>query len=199
MQRGILGGTFDPPHIAHLVAGEAAYRQLGLEVVSFIPAGAPWQKADQQVSHAEHRWEMTRRAIIDVGYFTADDREVRRDGWTYTVDTLDEFPDDAVTLVLGSDAAVGVPTWKDWSRIRSRARIAVMERLGTPRAEVEAAVDAPITWLDVPPLPISSTDLRDRAQRGESLRFLVPDGAWRYIQEHALYGAVPMASGAVDD
>ena len=94
MRRGILGGTFDPPHLAHLVAGEAAWRQLGLEVVTFIPAGAPWQKQGRQVTEAAHRWEMTRLAVAGVDYFEADDREILRRGPTYTVDTLAQFPDD---------------------------------------------------------------------------------------------------------
>jgi len=93
VRRGILGGTFDPPHLAHLVAGEAAYRELGLDVVTFLPAGRPWQKADLGVSPAADRWEMTRRAVAGVSYFAADDREVRRDGWTYTADTLATFPE----------------------------------------------------------------------------------------------------------
>ena len=94
MRRGILGGTFDPPHMAHLVAADAASRQLDLDVVTFIPAGAPWQKADLDVSEPRHRWEMTRRAVSGVPGFEADDREVRREGWSYTVDTLATFPED---------------------------------------------------------------------------------------------------------
>jgi len=85
---GILGGTFDPPHVAHLVAAEAAYRQFGLSGVTFLPAGAPWQKAGRRVSSADDRWTMTGLAIAGVPYFDADDREVSRDGWYYTADTL---------------------------------------------------------------------------------------------------------------
>jgi len=84
MKRALLGGTFDPPHLAHLVAGEAAYRNLGVDVVTFMPAGRPWQKSGNDVTAAEHRWAMTELAVEGVGYFEADDREVHRDGWTYT-------------------------------------------------------------------------------------------------------------------
>ena len=91
VRSGLLGGTFDPPHIAHLLAGEVAYRQLGLDRVIFIPAGSPWQKAGRRVSSASHRWVMSHLAVEGVDYFEADDREVHRDGWTYTADTLDTF------------------------------------------------------------------------------------------------------------
>ena len=91
VRRGILGGTFDPPHLAHLVAAEAAFQQLDLDVVTFMPAGAPWQKAGRSVSDAGHRWQMTLAATDDVDYIVADDREVTRDGWTYTIETLEGF------------------------------------------------------------------------------------------------------------
>ena len=79
---GIFGGTFDPPHVAHLAAGEAARDQLGVDTVTFIPAGRPWQKRGTNVSEARHRLRMTELAVDGVGYFTVDDREVHRDGWT---------------------------------------------------------------------------------------------------------------------
>ncbi len=80
VRSGLLGGTFDPPHIAHLLAGEVAYRQLGLDRVIYLPAGSPWQKADRKVSPADHRWRMTEIATSGVSYFVPDDREVHRDG-----------------------------------------------------------------------------------------------------------------------
>nr|NIR41213.1 nicotinic acid mononucleotide adenylyltransferase [Actinomycetota bacterium]NIS36208.1 nicotinic acid mononucleotide adenylyltransferase [Actinomycetota bacterium]NIT97341.1 nicotinic acid mononucleotide adenylyltransferase [Actinomycetota bacterium]NIU21007.1 nicotinic acid mononucleotide adenylyltransferase [Actinomycetota bacterium]NIU70774.1 nicotinic acid mononucleotide adenylyltransferase [Actinomycetota bacterium] len=107
MHLALLGGTFDPPHIAHLVAAETAYRSLGIDVVTFLPAGRPWQKAGQEVTGADHRWAMTLLAIEGVEYFSADDREVRRDGWTYTIETLEAFEGHDVWLVLGADAAAG--------------------------------------------------------------------------------------------
>jgi nicotinate-nucleotide adenylyltransferase len=189
MRRGILGGTFDPPHLAHLFAGEAAYRDLGLDVVTFIPAGAPWQKADRHVSPAEHRWQMTRLAVADVGYFGADDREVRREGPTFTIDTLESFPDDeTLTFILGSDAARGIPTWERSDELVRRARIAVVPRPGVSRHEVDWALrGSDFVWLETPELWLSGTMLRDRAQHGRSLRFLVPDAVWDYLAEHDLY------------
>ncbi|MDJ0961532.1 MAG: nicotinate-nucleotide adenylyltransferase [Acidimicrobiia bacterium] len=189
MQRGILGGTFDPPHLAHLFAGEAAYRDLGLDVVTFIPAGAPWQKADRIVSHAEHRWEMTRLAVADVDYFEADDREVRREGPTFTIETLESFPEeDQLTFILGSDAARGIPTWERADEVIGRARIAVVPRPGVSRHEVDWALrGSDYVWLETPEVWLSGTMLRDRAQHGRSLRFLVIDAVWDYIAAHDLY------------
>jgi nicotinate-nucleotide adenylyltransferase len=190
MQRGILGGTFDPPHLAHLFAGEAAYRDLELDVVTFMPAGAPWQKADRSVSDAGHRWAMTRLAVEAVDYFEADDREIRRDGPTYTIDTLATFPaDESITLIVGADAAGGIPTWHRADDVLRRARIAVVPRPGVARPDVDWALrGARYVWLETPEIWLSGTMLRERATRGRSLRFLLPDPVWEYIMEHGMYG-----------
>ena len=189
VRRGILGGTFDPPHLAHLFAGEAAYRDLNLDIVTFIPAGAPWQKADRRVTSAEDRWQMTLRAIEGVPYFEADDREIRREGWTYTVDTLLSFPDDEeLVLVLGADAARGVPTWQECDTVLQRALVAVIPRPGVETDDVERALDGGrYVWLDTPPVRLSGTMLRRQARAGRSIRFLVPDAVWRYIEEYGVY------------
>lgn len=187
VRRAILGGTFDPPHLAHLVAGEAAFRNLGVDVVTFIPAGAPWQKADRDVTDAFHRWEMTRLATDGVDYFEADDREVHRDGWTYTIDTVDSFPSaDELTLVLGSDAAARMRTWESAERLLERVGVAVAERPGFDRGVVENEIGE-VIWLDMPLLPVSGTELRKRAEKGGSIRFLVREAVWEYIDRHGLY------------
>lgn len=187
MRRALLGGTFDPPHVAHLVAGEVAYRQLGADTVMFIPAGAPWQKADRAVSDGEHRFEMTRRATQGIEYFQADDREVLRDGWTYTIDTLESFdPGDELILVMGADAAAGLPGWHRYGDILERATVAVLPRPGTEIGQVEQTI-GPVVWLDMPLLDISGTEIRARVSAGRPIRFLVTDPVWRYVVEHALY------------
>ena len=188
MRRALLGGTFDPPHLAHLLAGEVAFRQLSTDVVTFLPAGAPWQKADLDVSASEHRWEMTRLAVDGVPYFEADAREVLRDGWTYTMDTVEGFdPNDELTLVLGADAAAGMPTWQRWRELVARVDLAVAPRPGVSRAQVEEAVGRPVTWLDMPEVQVSGTEIRARARTGRAVRFLVRDGVWRYLVDHGLY------------
>lgn len=184
----MLGGTFDPPHLAHLHTGEVAYRQLGLDQVVFMPAGAPWQKAGREVSAPKHRWEMTRLAVAGVEYFAADQREVHREGWTYTADTLQTFPDDLeVTLILGADSARNLPTWNRAGEVLERARLAVAPRPGTARQEVEEAVGTKVAWLEMVSLDISGTEIRRRTGRGEPSRFLVRDAVWRYYTGQNLY------------
>lgn len=187
VRSGLLGGTFDPPHIAHLMAGEAAYRQLGLDRVIFMPAGSPWQKADRRVSSAKHRWTMTRLAMDGIDYFVADDREVHRDGWTYTIDTLDTFDmDEEIVLILGADAAKGLPTWERSADVLTRVDLAVAPRPGVAVEEVEHAVGS-AKWLDVPALPISGTAIRQRVATGLGIRFMVAEKVYRYVVEEGLY------------
>ncbi len=189
MRRGILGGTFDPPHIGHLLAGEIAYHQLDLDEVRFLPAGAPWQKSDRAVSERHHRWAMTQRAVAGVDYFVADEREVERDGWTYTADTLAEFArDDELVLILGSDAAAGLASWERSDEVRRRARIAVAPRGATDRDRVEHATGPGTVWLDMPRVDVSGTEIRRRMADGRSIRFMVREAVWGYLVEHGLYG-----------
>lgn len=190
MKRALLGGTFDPPHLAHLVAGEAAFRALNADVVTFVPAGRPWQKAGDDVTAASHRWAMTQLATEGVEYFEADDREVHRDGWTYTADTLASFdPGDEIWLILGADAALGLPTWNRYSEVVERARLAIAPRPGIDRRAVDDVVGEAF-WLDMPELGISGTEIRRRARSGGSLRFLVREGVWEYAVRHNLYAPV---------
>jgi nicotinate-nucleotide adenylyltransferase len=187
VRSGLLGGTFDPPHIAHLLAGEVAYRQLGLDRVIYLPAGSPWQKADRRVSSAGDRWRMTQIATSGVSYFVPDDREVHRDGWTYTIDTLATFePSEEIVLILGADAARGLPSWEKADQVLERVRVAVLPRPGTARAGVESAIGS-ATWLDMPALPVSGTMIRQRFAAGTGVRFLVPDGVYDYMVEKNLY------------
>jgi nicotinate-nucleotide adenylyltransferase len=184
---GLMGGTFDPPHIAHLLAGEVAYRQLALDRVLFIPAGSPWQKAANSVSPAAVRWEMTKRATHGVDYFHPDDREVHRQGWTFTADTLSSFPaDEELWLILGADAARGLPSWERADEVIARAKVAVLPRPGIDPAEVEDAI-GPALWLDMAPVAISGTDIRHRVASGVGYRFMVTEAVYAYIETEHLY------------
>ncbi len=133
---------------------------------------------------------MTELAVAGVDYFGADDREVSRDGWTYTIDTLEGIPaDEELVLVVGADAALGIPTWVRFEDVLARVTVAVMPRPGVDRGAVDDTLrPANHVWLDTPSLDLSGTMLRARARVGRSLRFLVPDPVWAYIHEHALYG-----------
>lgn len=190
MRIGLLGGTFDPPHLAHLHTGEVAYRQLELDEVVFMPAGAPWQKADHVVSESVHRWEMTKLAVEGVGYFSADDREVHREGWTFTADTLATFePTMEIVLILGADAARNLATWHRAEEVLGRVEVAVAPRPGTDRDDVESVAGTDTVWLDMASLDLSGTMIRHRVGSGRSVRFLVKDSVWRYVVEHHLYAA----------
>ncbi len=187
VRRGIFGGTFDPLHVVHLMAGEAARNLLGLEVVTYITAGDPYQKAGMPMSSKEHRWNITKLGVSGIDYFEADDREILREGPSYMADTLQTFPDtEEIFLILGADAAARLPTWDRWKDVVERTTVAVISRPGVAEEEV-AAIGAPYLWLDIPGIPISSTMLRARAQAGRSLRFFVPDPVWRYVVDEKLY------------
>lgn len=187
VRRGIFGGTFDPLHVVHLMAGEAARNLLELDVVTFITAGDPYQKAGMPMSSKEHRWNITKLGVGGIEYFEPDDREVLREGPSYMADTLTTFPDDEeIFLILGADAAARLPTWDRWKEVVERTTVAVISRPGVAEEEV-AAIGAPYLWLDTPGIPISSTMLRARAEAGRSLRFFVPDPVWRYVLDEKLY------------
>ncbi len=188
VRRGILGGTFDPPHLAHLVAAETAYRQLGLDVVTLIPAGSPWQKAGRRVSDPHHRLAMTELGVDGIDYLEVDAREVRRAGSTYTIDTIESFGGDDLVLIVGADAAAGVRTWHRAADLLTGVAFAIMPRPGVSVDEVDTAIGpVDITWLRTPELAIASTELRARVAGGDSIRFLVTDGVWRYVDAHRLY------------
>ena len=191
VRTGILGGTFDPIHIAHLHAGETALAGAGLDRVLFMPAGDPWQKADRVRASDVDRLEMTRLAIAGVEGFELDDREIVRRGPTYTIDTLLSFPaDEELFLILGSDAAAGLPTWHRWEEVLDRARILVMPRPGSdPGAVKESVPDAIL--LDMAPLDISSTWIRESAATGRPYRFLVPAAVYEYIETRGIYTQAP--------
>ncbi|MFO7298887.1 MAG: nicotinate-nucleotide adenylyltransferase [Actinomycetes bacterium] len=191
MRTGILGGTFDPIHVAHLHAAECALHQAGLDRVLLMPAGDPWQKLGRRVSAGHHRLEMVRRAVRGVPGLEADDREVIRGGLTYTIDTLLTFPEDEeLYLILGSDAAAGLPTWHRSREVMERARVIVAPRPGTDLSAVHAVVPDAIV-LDMPLLEISGTAIRHAAAAGLPFRYLVTEPVYEYILENRLYTEDP--------
>lgn len=183
VRTGILGGTFDPIHIAHLHSAECALHQLELDRVLVVPAGDPWQKADRRVVAAHHRAEMCRIAVESVDGLEVDDREVTRGGPTYTIDTVASFPaDEELYLVVGSDAAAGLDTWHRWEEILQRATIAIAPRPGSPITDIPGAVEIEMGLLEV-----SGTDIRQRAIEGRPFRYLVTPPVYDYIVTHDLY------------
>lgn len=198
MRVGILGGTFNPPHLGHLVCAQEAYIQLKLERVLFIPARTPPHKPVEEEPGPEHRLELCRLAVQDDPRFEVSDLEMKREGPSYTVDTLSELhsnaPDNDLYLIVGGDVAAGLPEWHEPERVLSLATLAVAKRRGTPRESVEAAL-AHLNGGDraelfrMPRIGVSSTVVRRRVEAGEPVRYIVPDAVAEYIIDHGLYGA----------
>jgi len=194
---GILGGTFNPPHLAHLVCASEARSQLGLERVVLIPTGVPPHKPMEQEPGAAHRLEMCRLAAGGHrDWLTVSSIEVDRGGPSYTADTLREIhasqPGDELTFIVGGDMAWSLPSWREPEAILGLASVAVAERAGARREEVRTRLDAMagaarITYIDVPRLDISSSALRRRVREGRPLDYLVPDPVADYIEQRRLY------------
>lgn len=195
-----MGGTFDPPHVAHLVIAELARDGLGLDKVIFIPAGDPWMKSAHIVTPAGKRVEMVGLAIAANPAFSISLIEVKRPGPTYTVDTIEQLAGEMrqsseIFLLLGWDSVAELPSWKAPYRLSKMVRIVAFPRPGIVKpdaAELEKSVPgsaARIIYMDEPHLNISSTCIRQRVKEGKSVRYLVPETVGLYIIEHKLYTA----------
>jgi nicotinate-nucleotide adenylyltransferase len=190
---GVFGGTFDPPHIGHLVTAIDVRDALHLDEVLMVVANIPWQKAGSRpISPAGDRLDMVAAAVAGIDGVSASDLEIRRGGDSYSVDTMAELragdPDGERFLILGSDAAAGLPTWERAEELTGLCRIVVVDRPGgAPSVPAGFSVD----HITVPRLEVSSTDLRSRASEGRSLRFLVPDAVISLLLERRLYGGRP--------
>lgn len=183
---GVFGGTFDPVHVGHLAIAHAALESLPLDRVLFVIAKRSPLKDRGPVAGEADRLRMLELAVAGEPHFAVSRAELDRDGPSYTVDTLERLSGaDQLFLILGSDAVADFPKWKDPARIGQLATVAVAERPGAPAYLGEA----PIVTFDAPRLDISSRELRARASRGRSLRYLVPESAWKHIEARGLYRA----------
>lgn len=195
---GIMGGTFDPIHHGHLVAAEQALCDLHLDAVVFMPAGSPAFKQDKRVTAGEDRYAMTLLATSDNPSFVASRFEIDREGVTYTADTLTRlralYPEEVeLYFITGADAIADIVRWKDAEVIARTAYLVAATRPGYDLSKAESVIDASgmpfdVTYLEVPALAISSSDLRQRVAAGQSLRYLTPDTVTGYIHKHRLYG-----------
>lgn len=191
---GVFGGTFDPPHIGHLVTAVNVRHDLALDRVLLVVNNVPWQKVGSRpISHAADRLAMVQAAVGDVDGLEASSVEIDAGGLSYTATTLatllEERPDRELFVVLGADAATGLLTWERASEVRDLATIVAVERPGVPAAE-------PLPgwrWehVEVPSLEVSSTDLRDRVRTGRPLDYLVTHEVVDCIQARGLYRDEP--------
>jgi nicotinate-nucleotide adenylyltransferase len=194
---GILGGTFNPPHLGHLVCAQEAYVQLQLQRVLLIPADMPPHKAVEEEPGPAHRLRMSRLATRgDEHRLEVSDIEIVRGGPSYTVDTLEELrsttSDIELFLILGGDIAAGLPEWHEVERVLRLATPVVAERRGTARSSIEDALRSlrggeRARFFPMPPIGLSSTMIRERVRAEQPIRYFVPDGVDTYIQQHSLY------------
>jgi nicotinate-nucleotide adenylyltransferase len=187
---GVFGGTFDPPHVGHLVAAVEARHRLDLDRVLLVVANHPWQKeGERPITPAEHRLAMVDAAVEGVEGLEASALEIRRGGPSFTADTLAELgekePGAELFVILGADASAGLSTWERVEEVRDRAHLVVVNRPGCPPASAPEGWRA--TLLEMPAIDLSSTDLRGRVATGAPTTCLVPDAVARYIEDHGLY------------
>jgi nicotinate-nucleotide adenylyltransferase len=187
---GVFGGTFDPPHVGHLVTAVNVRHALGLDLLILMVANSPWQKVGSRpITPADDRLAMVAAAVENVPGLVAGDHEIRAGGPSYTADTLaalaKEHPDAAFFTVVGDDAAAGIRTWDRVEEVLERSRIVVVDRPGGP-----VELDPDIDWIrvEVPRLEVSSTDLRERWADGRPLDYLITDDVLAVIAERGLYG-----------
>ncbi len=185
---GLLGGTFDPPHLGHLVVAECARVELALDEVRLLVAGDPYQKSTTSPPH--QRVAMARAAVAADEHLRVDDRELHRSGPTYTADTLQELsseePGTEWYFVLGEDAAAGLSTWHRVEEAFARATFVVVTRPGDTAPD-DSVLPAAILHLEIPHLEVSSTELRQRFAADRATRYLVPLAVDAYVRAHELY------------
>ena len=195
---GIMGGTFDPIHYGHLVAAEMARSEFNLSKVIFIPSGTPPHKITRNVVDADMRYLMVECAIRDNPAFDISALEIEREGLSYTVETLRilrrAWPDHDLYFITGTDALIEIFSWREAEEI-----LKMIQFIGAARPGFDAhdflrkvQLENPETkdrihYLEVPALAISSTDIRSRVRRGEPIRYLLPETARLFIEEHGLY------------
>jgi len=194
---GLFGGTFDPPHVGHLVTAVNVRHALSLDVVVLMVANVPWQKAAlRSISPAEDRFAMVEAAVRDVDGLVAGRTEIDHGGPSYTADTLSAFaaecPGVELYTIVGDDAAAGIATWERHDEVIALSRLVVVDRPGAP---VELPGDVPWLRVEVPHLEVSSTDLRSRVRDGRPLDYLLTEPVLQIVRERGLYLTAPLEEG----
>lgn len=192
---GLFGGSFNPPHLAHLIVAELIRQQFSLDRILWIPNYQSPFKQLEDVAPAEHRLEMTRLAIADHDAFELSDIEVHRAGLSYTVETIrllqEQHPDVRFDLIIGSDSLETFGDWHQPEEILKRVRLLVFPRPGAASATPPAGFEHRVEFADAPLLEISGTAIRARIHAGQTVRYMIPDPVRDYIQEHRLYHPPP--------
>lgn len=194
---GVLGGTFNPVHLGHLILAEEARTLLELDRVVLVPARNPWHKSPEKLADGQHRLAMTEIAIQGNPGFVVSSADLVREGETYSVDTIRDLqqehpPGTEFYFLLGMDSLMELPTWREPQRLAAMAQLVVFLRPGYEldwRALEQAIplVRTRVTLLDALLIGISSTEVRRRVAAGRSIRYWVPDAVVEYIERHGLY------------
>ncbi len=187
---GILGGTFDPPHTAHLIIAQEALEKLKLDQVWFVPSLIPPHKRNKPVTNAQQRWQMLKLALSGNPNFVASDIELRRKGVSYTVDTLRRLslqkPKRKLYLILGADNLKFLPGWKEPEEIFKLAQVVFVPRPGLELSRANSWVKKGVL-LEAPLVEISSSQIRKRIKEGKTIAYWVPEMVRKYIERHNLY------------
>lgn len=188
---GLLGGTFDPPHVGHLAAAQAVLAELHLDRVDFLVANDPWQKSDSRnVSPSDVRLQMVAALVRGREGLGVDDREIRRGGLTYTADTLEEIHREStgveIFLIVGADTAARMSTWHRPEVVRRLSTLVVVNRTG----QQEVSTDSSVIHVTMQPIDVSSTKIRECVSRGESIESLTTPDVARIIDSNSLYRGV---------
>jgi nicotinate-nucleotide adenylyltransferase len=188
---GVFGGTFDPPHVGHLLVANDAREALELDRLIFVPAGAqPFKVDTPPVASGQDRLEMVRLAVADDANYVVDDAEINRKGLSFTVDTLEHLsernPAARYFLLMGEDVLAGFETWRSPARIRELATLVAVSRLGLAGAVVDPATSA-VLRVSTRRIDVSSTEIRERRRAGKSIKGFVPESVERFIDARGLY------------
>lgn len=191
MDIGLFGGSFNPPHIAHLIVAEVVRDQFGLDEVWWIPNAMPPHKPGEELVAVEHRLAMTRRVVESNPGFRLCDIEVQREGVSYTVDTLrtlqEQYPDTDFALLLGSDSLNYFQNWHRPDEIADRVPLIVYKRPGAIESVAEPRFANRVRYAAAPIMEVSGTEIRARCRAGRTIRYLVPEAVRTYIETHDLY------------
>jgi len=196
---GIMGGTFDPIHIGHLVTAEEARQQFDLDHVIFMPSGTPPHKDETKITSSEHRYLMTMLAVVDNPYFTVSRLEIDSSQPSYTVDTIKRFYDlyngtAKLYFITGADAILDITTWKNYQELLQKCSFIAASRPGYSFNKLKVILGPAFSMviervhlLEIPAMAISSTFIRRRVAQGKTIKYLTPEPVEQYIYKNRLY------------
>lgn len=198
MKIGIMGGTFNPIHLGHLILSEHIREEMELDRIIFIPTGQPPHKDEKDVIDKFHRQSMTEISIEDNPYFLLSTIEIERSNKSYTIDTISnlkkQYKDDSLIMIIGADSLINIEQWKDASKLLKEIDFVVADRITKQNEDVLQEIkrlnmkyNTKIRYIDTPIIEISSTEIRNKIKKNESIKYLVNPKVHKYILENNLY------------